>query len=83
MSRLTGGEMLAVGLIVAFFVLLLWAAFTFIGALLFAWAWNFVVPLFWHTAPHLTWVHALCISFVLGALKGIVQFSTTVNKSKS
>ena len=71
-----------IGAVVGLFVLALWAAFTFVGALFFAWAWNLVMPLLWAAAPHITWLHALAISILLGALKGIVQFSKTVNKRK-
>lgn len=69
---------ISMGAVVAVIALIL--AVCFISACLFAWAWNLVVPLLWHAAPHLTWVHAIAIGFVSSAIKGII--SVTVNKAK-
>lgn len=78
-----GSDMVLVGVIVGLFVLLLWAGLTALGALFFMWAWNLLMPLLWHSAPHIGFWHAVAAGILIGTIKGIIQFSTTVNKHKS
>jgi len=37
----------------------------------------------WHTAPHLGFWHAVAAGILISTVKGIIQFSATVNKNKS
>lgn len=56
------------------FIVGLWA----LGMLIFMWAWNLIMPLLWHGAPHITFIQAIAIGIILGLVKGL--FSVTVNK---
>jgi hypothetical protein len=69
---------LGINLMAVITVIALCTAVCFISACLFAWAWNLVVPLLWHAAPRLTWVHAVAIGFVFSLVRGLV----TVNVNK-
>lgn len=42
--------------------------------LAFAWAWNMVMPLFWHSAPHLSFWQALAFGVLLGYAMGSLRF---------
>ena len=66
-----------IGAVIAILVLILWAAFTAFAGLLFMWAWNFVMPVLWHGAPHITWLQAVAVGFLIGFVKGL--FSLTFN----
>jgi len=72
-----------IGAIVGAIVLLLWAGFTALGALLFMWAWNLLVPVLWHAAPHLGFWQAVAAGILIGTVKGVIQFTNTINKNKS
>jgi len=62
------------GVLSVFIFAVIAAVFAFSG-FVFAVAWNFLVPLFWHAAPHLTWLHGVAAGFVLGILRGLVTVS--------
>jgi hypothetical protein len=68
------------GLITLFITMFIVGVFAFSG-FVFATAWNFVVPLFWHAAPHLSWLHGVAIGFVVGILRGIFTFNQTTKTS--
>jgi hypothetical protein len=78
---LSTGEKFIVGAIVGLFILAIWAGLTTIVAVLFMWAWNLFMPLVWATAPKIGFWHAIAAGFLLGAIKGIFQFSQSVTKS--
>ena len=59
------------GLIIAAFVILFIIFAYAFGGLLFALAWNAVVPLFWHAAPHLFWWQGVAVGILLGALSSV------------
>lgn len=77
------GEMIAAGVIMALFVLPLWAGVAALGAFCFMWAWNLLMPLLWHAAPHLGFWHAYAACILIDTVKGIIQFSNTGNKTKT
>jgi hypothetical protein len=62
-------------------IFLIWAFFSVLGLMIFMWAWNFVAPLFWAAAPHITFLQAFAIGVVVGVVRSVV--SVTVNAAKS
>ena len=76
-------ETIVLGVIVALLILLLWAGITALGALFFMWAWNLLMPLIWHAAPHLGFWQAVAAGILIGTVKGVIQFTNTINKNKS
>jgi hypothetical protein len=71
---------LGINLTVIALLLMLTVGIAFVSACVLAWAWNLVVPLLWHAAPHLTWLHTLAIWFVLSLVRGII--TVNVHKAK-
>jgi len=52
--------------IVAFII-----SYIFVFPLLLCWAWNLVAPVFWVTAPHLSYWQAFAITIIAGFIGGI------------
>jgi len=39
---------------------------------MFAVVCNFLMPVFWHAAPHLSWLHGVAASWLLGVVQGVL-----------
>jgi hypothetical protein len=61
-------------------VALMLAGIYALGAVFIAWAFNCIVPLFWHAAPHLTWVHGIAIEILSTIVRGLVTVNQKVEK---
>lgn len=59
------------GGIVGVLVLFLIVAGYAVGGWIFAVAWNFIAPVFWASAPHLTWIQGMAIGIVCSIFRGL------------
>lgn len=66
-------------IVVILLMLLLWSVFMILGALIFTWSWNLLLPLLWAAAPKIGFWHAIAAGFLIGAVKSVISFSTYQN----
>lgn len=64
--------------ILAALIFLLVAAIYAIGGLFFILLWNWLMPTIWASAPHLTWIQGIAVSWVVGILQSIFGRTVTV-----
>jgi hypothetical protein len=70
------------GVIIFLAIIGLWLAGIAISSVILTWAWNLVVPIFWKTAPHLTFWVGCGIVILLGFLGRMFSRTTNVTVSK-
>jgi hypothetical protein len=69
--RLSNGEKMLFGVGFAMLVLGFIAVAYGLSGLLFAAAWNFLMPSLWHAAPHFSWKMGVAAAWLIGIVQTI------------
>lgn len=61
-------DRVAAAIVVGALALTLVGVVTILYSWVVAWAWNALVPMLWHGAPHITWLHGLASLVIIGVI---------------